>query len=44
MHGTGLGSAEWGWDPGSDMEPRLGRSGSELREAFFFVEGEEETQ
>ena len=33
--GMGLGSVELGWDPESDMEPRLDRSGSELRVCFF---------
>ena len=37
----GLGSAELGWDPDSDMEPRLGRSG---REVFLREEEEEEDQ
>ena len=36
--GMGLGSAELGWDPGSDMEPRLDLSGNEFRELFFLAE------
>ena len=36
--GMGLGSVELGWDPESDVEPRLGRSGNEFPELFFFEE------